>query len=114
MAIEGVSDTMLAAQVVEVLVSCSRVFSKAESNRSTTTPTESTNIPTPTRLSPHDLLLKVEVASLCHTDGMVSSGVFSSKLLCTASHEGCGEVVALGFRHIFQTRRSGYGSIATA
>lgn len=27
---------------------------------------------------------------------MVSSGVFSTKLPCTASHEGCGEIVALG------------------
>ncbi|KAL8642455.1 MAG: hypothetical protein Q9228_000843 [Teloschistes exilis] len=79
MAIDGVSKTMLAAQVVEY-----------------NQPYRITNIPTPTSLSPHDLLLKVKVASLCHTDSMVSSGVFSTKLPCTASHEGCGEIIALG------------------
>ncbi|KAI4244175.1 MAG: hypothetical protein L6R42_010536 [Xanthoria sp. 1 TBL-2021] len=54
------------------------------------------DIPTPTALSEYDLLLKVKVASLCHTDGMVSAGDFSTKLPCTASHEGYGEVVAWG------------------
>jgi propanol-preferring alcohol dehydrogenase len=40
--------------------------------------------------------VKVAVASLCHTDGMVSAGDFSTKLPCTASHEGAGTVVAVG------------------
>ncbi|KAL9041738.1 MAG: hypothetical protein Q9214_004005 [Letrouitia sp. 1 TL-2023] len=70
---------MLAAQVVE--------FKK---------PYTINHIPTPTDLSPHDLLLKVKVASLCHTDGMVQAGVMGTPLPCTASHEGSGEVVAVG------------------
>ncbi|KAL8852557.1 MAG: hypothetical protein Q9221_002553 [Calogaya cf. arnoldii] len=79
MAIERVPNNMLAAQVVE--------YNK---------PYAFNTIPTPTSLSEYDLLLKVKVASLCHTDGMVSAGDFSTKLPCTASHEGCGEVVAWG------------------
>lgn len=79
MAIEGVPEKMLAAQVVE--------FNK---------PYNIDNIPTPTSLSPHDLLLKVAVAALCHTDRMVSAGVMGTKLPCTASHEGAGTVVATG------------------
>lgn len=42
------------------------------------------------------MLLKVTVASLCHTDGMVTAGKFPTQLPCTASHEGTGVVVALG------------------
>ncbi|KAI4129230.1 MAG: hypothetical protein LQ338_002342 [Usnochroma carphineum] len=79
MAIEGVPEKMLAAQVVE--------FNK---------PYKIQSIPTPTSLSPHDLLLKVKVASLCHTDSMVSAGIMGTPLPCIASHEGCGEVIALG------------------
>ncbi|KAL8779801.1 MAG: hypothetical protein Q9213_006759 [Squamulea squamosa] len=70
---------MLAAQVVE--------YNK---------PYALNTVPTPTTLSEYDVLLKVKVASLCHTDSMVSAGSFSTKLPCTASHEGCGEVIALG------------------
>ncbi|KAL8738406.1 MAG: hypothetical protein Q9181_000777 [Wetmoreana brouardii] len=80
MAIEGVPEMKPAAQVVE--------YKK---------PYKIHTIPTPSSLSPYDLLLKVKVASLCHTDSMVSAGIFSTKLPCTASHEGCGQVVALGF-----------------
>ncbi|KAL8842216.1 MAG: hypothetical protein Q9170_000622 [Blastenia crenularia] len=79
MGIDGIPGKMLAAQVVE--------FNK---------PYKIHTIPTPTSLSKHDLLLKVKVASLCHTDGMVSSGIMGTQLPCIASHEGCGEVVALG------------------
>ncbi|KAL8759323.1 MAG: hypothetical protein Q9199_000854 [Rusavskia elegans] len=79
MAIEGVPNNMLAVQVFE--------YNK---------PYAFNDIPTPTSLSEYDLLLKIKVASLCHTDGMVSAGDFSTKLPCTASHEGCGEVVAWG------------------
>ena len=42
------------------------------------------------------MLLKVAVASLCHTDGMVSQGWMGTKLACIASHEGAGTVVAIG------------------
>ncbi|KAK8043331.1 hypothetical protein PG993_005761 [Apiospora rasikravindrae] len=48
------------------------------------------------RTAPHDLLVKVAAASYCHTDGMVASGVFGSKLPVTASHEGSGTVVRAG------------------
>lgn len=50
----------------------------------------------PTNIGPYDLLIKVAVASNCHTDGMVQDGVFKTKLPCTASHEGAGTVVAMG------------------
>ncbi|KAI1269549.1 GroES-like protein [Xylariaceae sp. FL1019] len=45
---------------------------------------------------PYDLLVKVAVASYCHTDAMVSSGVFKPTLPVTASHEGSGTVAAIG------------------
>lgn len=38
----------------------------------------------------------MKVASLCHTDGLVSAGIMGTPLPCIASHEGCGEVVAMG------------------
>ncbi|KAK1623751.1 chaperonin 10-like protein, partial [Colletotrichum phormii] len=50
-------------------------------------------VPSPTSLAPHDLLVKIAVASYCHTDSMVSSGIFNTSLPCTASHEGSGTVV---------------------
>jgi len=53
-------------------------------------------IDTPRTLQPHDLLIKVAVGSLCHTDGMMSAGIFKTKLPCTASHEGAGTVAAVG------------------
>ena len=53
-------------------------------------------VPVPSNLGPHDLLVKVAVASNCHTDSMVLAGIFSTKLPCTASHEGSGTVVAKG------------------
>ncbi|KAL8761285.1 MAG: hypothetical protein Q9184_002580 [Pyrenodesmia sp. 2 TL-2023] len=79
MGIDGVPEKMLAAQVVE--------FNK---------PYKIVTIPTPSSLAEQDLLLKVKVASLCHTDGMVSAGIMGTSLPCIASHEGCGEVVAIG------------------
>ena len=56
------------------------------------------DVEVPSGLDSHDLLVKVAVASNCHTDGMVQSGVFGSatKLPQTASHEGAGTVVAVG------------------
>ncbi|KAF2720274.1 GroES-like protein [Polychaeton citri CBS 116435] len=53
-------------------------------------------VPDPSKLSPYDLLVKIAVASNCHTDSMVLSGVFPADLPQTASHEGAGTVVATG------------------
>ena len=79
MPLSEVPDTMLAAQVVE--------FNK---------PYRIHTIPTPSNLGPHDLLLKVAVASYCHTDSMVQAGIMGTSLPCTASHEGAGVCVAVG------------------
>ncbi|KAK3700028.1 hypothetical protein LTR37_016188 [Vermiconidia calcicola] len=59
-------------------------------------PYEINEVDVPTDLQSTDLLVKVAVASNCHTDGMVSEGAFGSKLPQIASHEGAGTVVALG------------------
>lgn len=53
-------------------------------------------VPSTAELGPHDLLVKIAVASYCHTDSMISSGVFGTSLPLTASHEGAGTVVAAG------------------
>lgn len=53
-------------------------------------------IPTPRSLSAHDILLKVAVASLCHSDLEYHCGALHSKPPVTASHEGTGVVVATG------------------
>ncbi|KAI1354240.1 GroES-like protein [Xylaria sp. FL0043] len=58
-------------------------------------PYELRTIPVP-EPGPYDLLVKVAVASYCHTDSMVRAGVFKSKLPQTASHEGAGTIVAVG------------------
>jgi propanol-preferring alcohol dehydrogenase len=50
----------------------------------------------PKNLAPEDILVKIGVASNCHTDGMVQHGTFGTKLPVTASHEGAGTVVAVG------------------
>lgn len=50
-------------------------------------------IPSP---GPYDLLLRVGVASYCHTDSMVVQGTMGTTLPCTASHEGAGTVVRTG------------------
>lgn len=47
-------------------------------------------------LEKYDMLVKIAVGSLCHTDGMVSEGDFGTALPCTASHEGSGTVVKVG------------------
>ncbi|KAK0126435.1 hypothetical protein ONS95_008035 [Cadophora gregata] len=75
-----IPEKMLAAQVVE--------FRK---------PYKIHEIPTPGKhLDENDMLVKVAVASLCHTDGMVSEGIMGTKLPCVASHEGAGTVVKVG------------------
>ncbi|KAK9419032.1 putative Enoyl reductase (ER) domain-containing protein [Seiridium unicorne] len=50
----------------------------------------------PSELGPHDLLVKVAIASYCHTDSMVSSGIFGTELPVTGSHEGSGTVTLVG------------------
>ncbi|KAF2434969.1 GroES-like protein [Tothia fuscella] len=72
-------DEMLACQVVEY-----------------NQPYEIHKVPTPRDPGPYDLIVKVVVASLCHTDGMVSAGDFKTKLPCTGSHEGAGTVIMTG------------------
>ncbi len=59
-------------------------------------PYQINEVDVPTKLQPTDLLIKVAVASNCHTDGMVQQGVMKSALPQIASHEGSGTVVALG------------------
>jgi propanol-preferring alcohol dehydrogenase len=74
-------ETMLACQIVE--------YNKPHQIRRIQTPK-------PHELGPHDLLLKVAVASLCHSDLEYLSGNLYNKLPVTASHEGTGVVVARG------------------
>ncbi|WVW79318.1 hypothetical protein I302_101286 [Kwoniella bestiolae CBS 10118] len=50
-------------------------------------------IPTP---SPTQILIKIQAASLCHTDTIVPSGIFYTEFPIIAGHEGVGEIVALG------------------
>ncbi|KAI0376374.1 GroES-like protein [Hypomontagnella monticulosa] len=52
-------------------------------------------VPVPA-VGPFDLLVKVAVASYCHTDSLVVAGIFGTKLPITASHEGAGTVAAIG------------------
>lgn len=59
-------------------------------------PYKLSTIPVPTDLAPNDLLIRVAVASLCHTDYMVRDGTMGSPLPITGSHEGAGTVVAVG------------------
>ncbi|KAK1773438.1 chaperonin 10-like protein, partial [Copromyces sp. CBS 386.78] len=54
-------------------------------------------VPSPSTLRPHDLLVKVAVASHCHTDTIIRLGAVPSiPLPLTGSHEGSGTVVAVG------------------
>nr|POE90208.1 alcohol dehydrogenase 5 [Quercus suber] len=59
-------------------------------------PYETREINVPTDLEPPDLLIKVAVASYCHSDSRVQEGVFGAALPQTAGHEGSGTVVAVG------------------
>lgn len=79
MGVESLPKKMKAIQIVE--------FNK---------PYEIREVDVPHDISPDDLIVKVAVASNCHTDGMVQSGVFGAPLPQTASHEGSGTVVAVG------------------
>lgn len=53
-------------------------------------------IPIPSDLDEHSILVRIGAASYCHTDSMVSSGIFKTSLPCTPSHEGAGTVVSIG------------------
>ncbi|KAF2095908.1 GroES-like protein [Rhizodiscina lignyota] len=76
---DNIPERMLAAQVTE--------YNK---------PYTIHEIAVPKNLDPQDILVKVAVASLCHTDNMVIAGQFFTQLPCTASHEGSGTVVLTG------------------
>ena len=52
--------------------------------------------PSAKELKPYDLLLKVAVSALCHSDLEYLKGVFPIKLPVTASHEGTGTVIGMG------------------
>ena len=58
------------------------------------------DVPQPQDLEPHQVLVKIAVASFCHTDEMVRMASmdkeFDVKLPCTGSHEGAGTVAAAG------------------
>ncbi|KAJ5609969.1 hypothetical protein N7510_006688 [Penicillium lagena] len=77
--INGLPDSMLACQILE--------FKKPHQIR---------RIPTPDTLQPHDLLLKIAVSSLCHSDLEYQNGTLNCTLPVTGSHEGTGVVIAKG------------------
>jgi alcohol dehydrogenase, propanol-preferring len=54
------------------------------------------SVSVPTDLGSHDLLVKVAIASYCHTDSMVAGGTFETALPVTGSHEGSGTVTQIG------------------
>lgn len=98
MAITGIPESMLCAQVVEVIRLLEVTIEKANIMvcQQFHKPYQIHEVPTPRPLGPYDVLLKVAVASLCHTDGMVSAGIMGTKLPCIGSHEGAGTVVDVG------------------
>ncbi|KAH8898595.1 GroES-like protein [Thozetella sp. PMI_491] len=53
-------------------------------------------VPVPAELQPQDVLIKVAVASHCHTDFEVVKGHWQTPFPCTGSHEGSGTIVAVG------------------
>lgn len=77
--ISGIPAEMQACQIVE--------FNK---------PPEIRTIPTPKEMQPHEMLIKVAAASICHTDLEYMKGNFPIKLPITGSHEGTGTVAAVG------------------
>jgi propanol-preferring alcohol dehydrogenase len=112
----GIQDKMLAAQVVKVLTALSLplflfrlnpstgiisvpilLYDQAFDRKQFQKPYKIHEVPTPGKdLNEYDMLVKVAVASLCHTDGMVLEGIMGTPLPCTASHEGSGTVVKVG------------------
>lgn len=69
---------------------------KHASNKGSSRSQRCPQVDVPTDLAPLDLLVKVAVASNCHTDSMVQQGVFGRPLPQTASHEGSGTIVKVG------------------
>ncbi|KAF1971378.1 GroES-like protein [Bimuria novae-zelandiae CBS 107.79] len=59
-------------------------------------PYKITIVPVSSDLAPSELLIRVAVAFLCHTDFMVREGILGTPLPITGSHEGAGTVVAVG------------------
>lgn len=96
MSVPEVPDQMFAAQVTEVCVAPPYHGVSSLTWHQFHKPYEVRKIPVPRDLSPNDLLIKVAVASLCHTDFMVREGIMGTYLPCTGSHEGAGTVVATG------------------
>ncbi|KAK5167722.1 uncharacterized protein LTR77_007421 [Saxophila tyrrhenica] len=76
-----VPETMRACQIIE--------FNQPHQIRTIPTPSA-------TDLKPNDLLIKIAVPSLCHSDLEYQKGVFPITLPVTASHEGTGTVLAFG------------------
>lgn len=77
--IKGLPDSMRACQILEY-------------NR----PHQIRTIPTPDTLKPHDILLKVAVSALCHSDLEYQNGTLDCTVPVTGSHEGTGVVIAKG------------------
>ncbi|KAK5140820.1 hypothetical protein LTR04_002837 [Oleoguttula sp. CCFEE 6159] len=78
--VEGLPETMLAAEVHE--------FNK---------PYTIHQVPTPKSLDPYDLLIRVAVASFCHTDALIlSGGLESTPSGFSGSHEPTGTLYAMG------------------
>lgn len=77
--IKGLPDSMLACQILE--------YNKPHQIR---------KIATPRDLGPHELLLKIAAASLCHSDLEYQDGALDCALPVTASHEATGVVLAKG------------------
>lgn len=77
-------------------------------------PYQLTTIPTPSpdTLGPYDLLVKIAVASYCHTDSMIRAGTFATPLPIVASHEGAGTVVAAGSEALAAGWRAGPVSVS--
>ena len=80
-ATQTMPESMQACQIIE--------FNKPHQIR--TIPTSAYN-----DLKPYDLLLKVAVSALCHSDLEYLKGVFPITLPVTASHEGTGTVIGMG------------------
>lgn len=81
MATQTMPESMKACQIVE--------FNK---------PHQIKTIPTPDskNLKQYDLLLKVAVSALCHSDLEYLKGIFPIQVPVTASHEGTGTVIGMG------------------
>jgi alcohol dehydrogenase, propanol-preferring len=68
----GIPSEMLAVEVVEIPSSPSSILIMLYFNK----PYKVHKIPTPKSLRPNEILLKTAIASLCHTDLMVTAGKF--------------------------------------